>query len=88
MYVDEHTKDSWYPGTTKRYIKYLTAYNNKYEVYYVYWVEPFNKRKSNIRPLLYDCSRVRKPDIVEWMNIKKQVNNFFSSERPYLSTSD
>lgn len=87
-YVDEKMEDSWYPGTTKRYIKYLTTFNDKYEVYFVYWTEPFNKRKSNIRPLLYDCNKIRRPDITEWMKITEKVgNNFTSYERPNLCTS-
>ena len=88
-YIDKNLKDSWYPGTTKRYIKYLTTYNDKYEVYYVYWSEPSNKRKSAIRPLFYDCNEVSRPDIVEWEKITAKINNKFNvSERPYLCTSD
>ena len=88
-YIDEKSNDSKYPGTTKRYIKYLTTMDDKYEVYYVYWTEPLNKRKSNIRPFLYDCKKVSRPDIVEWKKIINKVNNNFNvSERPYLCTSD
>ena len=88
-YIDKNTKDSWYPGATKRYIKYLTTFENKSEVYFVYWTDLFNKKTSNIRPFLYDCNKVRRADIVEWGKITKQVgNNFNVSERPYLCTSD
>ena len=75
-YVDTRYKDGWYPGATKRYIKYLTTWQEN-EVYFVYWASSRPKRRSNIRPLLYDGQKVKMIDITEWDKIKSTFNNIY-----------
>ncbi len=83
-YVDTHYKDSWYPGSDKRIINYITTWN-EYEAYVVYWESKRYHRKSIARPLLYDGKEVRIPDITEWFEAISNVSNFYRSHgRPYL----
>lgn len=80
--------DSAYPGTTQRRIKYLTTKDN-YEVYLFYWTRPFNWKRSGYHPLIYDCNRVTRPDVVSWFEMKKKEPSIFDVfSRPYLCKKD
>jgi len=88
-YADIHYKDSWYPGTDKRIINYITTWNG-YEAYTVYWESKhYHRRSGPPRPLLYDGKEVRVPDLHEWMEATSNISDFYRSHgRPYLYNKD
>ena len=87
-YADSHFKDSWYPGTDKRIINYITTWNG-YEAYVVYWTSKNYHRKSSPKPLLFDGKEVKRPDIYEWLKATSKVSDFYRSHgRPYLYNKD
>ena len=75
-FIDKRYKDSWYPGATKRFIKYLTTWQNN-EVYFVYWYSSHPKRPSQIRPFLYDGNEVTLLNIEDWYQIKSQFTKIY-----------
>ena len=87
-YADIHYKDSWYPGTDKRIINYITTWNN-YEAYVVYWTSKRYHRRSAPRPLLYNGEKARMPGIHEWLEATSNISDFYRSHgRPYLYNKD
>lgn len=64
QYINEKYPVSWYPGLYNRYTKYLSTYEDRYEVYFVYWANPKDKNSKETNSsmgkyVLYDCKTVR-----------------------------
>ena len=79
-YVNQQYPISWYPGYNTRYTKYLTTYQDKYEVYFVYWANPKTKKRSIGKYVLFDCENVR-----GYKDNKERVNLIFSAPIQYKS---
>lgn len=88
-YANQMYPISWQPGAYYRYIRYLTVYENKYEVYFLYWDEPHNNNRSKKKYILYDCRNAR-----EYQNNKERVDleslgsgNYDSLAKPTFCSS-
>ena len=83
-YINKEYPLSWYPGTYIRYTKYLTTYDNKYEVYFVYWFNSKTQEYSRGKHILYDCKTVR-----EYQNNKERIDlyNIMDSDKKYKSNA-
>ena len=88
-YVNQKFTISWQPGANHRYIKYLTTYENKYEVYLVFWKAPNSDNHSESKYILYDCKNAR-----EYKNNKERIelgslgaSKYESKEKPTFCSS-
>lgn len=85
-YINKQYPVSWHPDANIRYVKYLMTYNDKYEVYFVYWRNPITQEHSKGKYVLYDCKNVRESkDIKEYFDlysVKKVGDQYISNEKP------
>ena len=81
-YINKQYPVSWTPGTYDRYVKYLTTYDDKYEVYFVYWKDPNSDWHSVGKYVLYDCQNVR-----GYKDNKERIDLIFLKSKTYDSTA-
>ena len=85
-YINEIFTISWQPGTNERYVKYLTTYENKYEVYFVYWKDAKSHKQSQGKYILYDCKNAREyqnnKERMELMDLKSYEERYNSAAKP------
>ena len=79
-YINKKYPTSWYPGLNTRYTKYMATYENKYEVYLVYWTNPKTQDHSDGKYILYDCENIR-----EYKDNKERIDLIFLKPEKYNS---